>query len=427
MVKKQKGPVEEVEVNQVEDVSAEVEPEVEEPVDEPEEETEEEPTAPVALADLPVTGLMKISVNALRQAVELLAPVAPRKTALPVLTHIRLQDGMATATDLDTAVMVSLPEATEACLLPARQVTELLKYVGGFLLLTIECRRGKVSLIWDGGKATYDVPDPHDYPDIKMPEVSEDAQASVDGEPLVTALLAALPYCATDEKRPVLAGITLYLGEKLTVAAADGFRLSYQVLDMAFPIESIAIIPARAIRILELLWKRVPPEAKPVDDLIAAITAKRQIRLGVAKEHAVMWLPKVTLVTKLIEGTPPNFEQLIPKDGMNTMLVFAGDLERGLLRLKNIAKPHKDIVRLSWGDGNVNLAAGGGEEGAMETTVPAETDQPGKVALSVSYLLAYLKGKTDLMKMVTTDHNRPVLLQYKNTHKVVIMPMNVEW
>ena len=63
----------------------------------------------------------------------------------------------------------------------------------------------------------------------------------------------------------------------------------------------------------------------------------------------------------------------------------------------------------------------------METAVPAVIEQPGKVALDVSYVLNYLKGKTTLVRMSVNSPSEPALLQYQSCHKVVIMPMMVQW
>jgi len=422
MPRKRKTVVEEEVVTETtENLAEEEAPEMEEGV---EEEPETVAVAESAAPSAPV--LITTDVNTLRQALELLMPVVPRKATLPVLTNVLLSKGMAIATDLETMVMVAFPDAEGECLLPARKAGDLLKYVAGFQPLTIEYRKPRVSLTWDGGKATYDVPSPNDYPDVAVPDITEDSQAYLDGQPLVSALVAALGYCSTDQARPVLAGVTLYLGEKIRVAGADGFRLSYQELNLSFPTQATAIIPAKSVEILEFLWKRVPPAAKPVDDLIAAITAKRQLHLGIADGKIVMGLPKVNIVSKLIEGTPPNFEQLVPKNEDNSVLIMGDEFERGLRRLADIANDSKGVVRLSWGNSKMSLAAKTADSGEMETSISAITDQPGKIAIDIGYLLGYLKGKTGLVKMVTTNPTSPALLLYKDSPKVVIMPMNIQ-
>ena len=80
----------------------------------------------------------------------------------------------------------------------------------------------------------------------------------VDGDVLIAAMLAALPYTADDNARPVLSGVTLVLGTPIEVAAGDGFRMSHQALGLSFPLEEKIIIPAHAVAILDYVFKKTP-------------------------------------------------------------------------------------------------------------------------------------------------------------------------
>ena len=70
------------------------------------------------------------------------------------------------ATDLENTVSVAVPEAKEELLLPYRSVSELLKYVPGDEMLTIEPNGKTIKLSWKGGSAAYDVKDVQDYPEV---------------------------------------------------------------------------------------------------------------------------------------------------------------------------------------------------------------------------------------------------------------------
>ena len=62
---------------------------------------------------------MEVNVEKLRQALELLDPVVPRKPTLPVLSYVRLGEGKAVATDLEATVTVSgLGDSEEGVCLP---------------------------------------------------------------------------------------------------------------------------------------------------------------------------------------------------------------------------------------------------------------------------------------------------------------------
>ncbi|GAI70580.1 unnamed protein product, partial [marine sediment metagenome] len=182
-------------------------------------------------------------------------------------------EGKAIATDLETMVIADLPEAEEPMLLPFASLAEMLKYVPGNETIKIEVQNKKVSLAWSGGTASYPTQAIQDFP--LLPEMPTKAEGTIDGYTLIAAMLAALPYVAADETRPVLCGVTLMLGSPIEVAAGDGFRMSHQVLGLSFPLEAKIIVPAHAVRILGHVFAkapRTPPSS--ADSLIPIITAK---------------------------------------------------------------------------------------------------------------------------------------------------------
>src|SRR4030042_6390703 len=124
-------------------------------------------------------------------------------SALPVLSNVLLKDGRATATDMETAVTVELPEVTGECLLPFDKATRLLRYVNGNDELKIEMGRRIVTLSWSEGKATLETESIEDYPQIHP--IGPAIRCSLLGDMLVPHLLSMLDYCATESSRPALA------------------------------------------------------------------------------------------------------------------------------------------------------------------------------------------------------------------------------
>ena len=109
---------------------------------------------------------MDIRVQRLRETMELLGPVVPKKPTIASLAGVLLKDGTAMATDLEVAVSVELPEADGACLMPYRPVADLLKHVPGDKTLAVKQEGMQVHLAWPGGRASYETHDPQDYPPL---------------------------------------------------------------------------------------------------------------------------------------------------------------------------------------------------------------------------------------------------------------------
>jgi DNA polymerase III sliding clamp (beta) subunit (PCNA family) len=376
---------------------------------------------------------VEIRVDKLRNTLNLLKPVILRKTTLPVLKDVLLSDGKAIASDLETTVYLDFPEAEDKILIPHSEVSELLKFVPGDEKLTIERVKKGIRLSWEGGKASYPVPDPIEYPKV-TPDERPVVEQDIDGNILVKALSAMAPYAADEDSRPVLHGITLYLGGETAAAAGDGFRMVYETLGIAYQAQHAIILPLGTVKIISEFWDKTPPVAELASSLIRQITAKRlaSLSLGNTKESttptwASLRFGRVNTFFKLIQGNPPNFKALIPVPAKKVQ-VMAPDFERAVLRLRDIAKESSGIVRLVWTEKEMTVLAKSEETGEVEATVSVNAeDGPGRIGMNVEYVLEYLKGKEGLMTFGITTESSPVLFQHPKAPITVVMPMMVQW
>jgi DNA polymerase-3 subunit beta len=369
---------------------------------------------------------MQMRVERLRETMKLLKPAVPGKTTIPVLKNIMLRDGKAVANDLETFVALDLPEVEGGCLVPHREVFEVLKHVPGDEMLSIETKGKALRLTWRDGKASYDVAEVEDYPPV--PEVKAIAEGAVDGDILVKALTSVLDYRCTDDTRPVLSGVTLILGETTEVFAADGFRIACQTLPISFPVEETVIIPANTVKLLGHFWGKKPAAVSCGDSLIDRLIGKREIELALGDGVLSACFGQVTIISKLIPGTPPNYHHLIPENPPLKVRVFAGEFDRAALRLAMVAKDSAGIVRLTWDDSTMTLSAKSEDKGKVEADIPVKAEGgPGRTALNISYLLDYLKGKEGLVSMELTNETSPVLFRHDRAPLVLIMPMQVQW
>jgi DNA polymerase III sliding clamp (beta) subunit (PCNA family) len=372
---------------------------------------------------------MQIGVERLRETLNLLKPVVPKKkTGVPITQNILLQDGKAMATDLEVMVILDLPEAEGACLIPHDSVLELLKHLPGYERLTINTRRGTMKFSWDGGEASYDAASPQDYPPV--PELSPVAESNINGDTMVQGLSSVVAYCATASDRPTLCGVHFFLGEEVAVGASDGFRLAYQKLPLSFPARETAIIPTRAVAVLAHLWEKIPPAPSIKESLIEQITAERELNLAVGDGRLRATFDRVTLITQLIKGASPEYLQVIPKEEEITsrIRVFAPEFEQAVHRASGVANDGKGILRLTWTESTLTVSAQSADKGKVEANVPAMGEAvPGRIALSVNYLLDYLRGKQGIVTIGIKNQSSPILFHHGTSPLVLIMPMFVEW
>jgi DNA polymerase III sliding clamp (beta) subunit (PCNA family) len=308
-------------------------------------------------------------------------------------------------------------------LVPYFSLADMLKYVPGDETLTIEATGKKeVSVSWSAGKSKFPTDSVLDFPTLA--EMTTRAEGSINGDVFIPSLAAALPYVATDDKRPVLSGVTVILGNPVEVAAGDGFRMSHQILGLSFPLEEKIIIPAHSVAILEHVFAKTPrPPAIPV------VAAKRQLLISLVGENRlIVDFGKATVVVNLTTGSPPEWLSLIPKgEPILESQIFAPQLEATVKGVRAVAKDGKDIVRMVFTDGKLTVSAKSEDMETEATMDTIYTKGQGRTAINYKYLLEYLSGKQGIVTICQYDKAGPLSFQYQNLPRVIIMPMLVQW
>jgi len=176
---------------------------------------------------------MDVSVGRFREALNVLKPAVARNSTIKSIEYVLLKNGQAVATNLETMVVIDMPEADLTTLVPFKDVAEWLKFIPGGELLHIQSEKGRLSLSWAEGKSTFPVENHENFPDV--PEFLPVVEESLNTDILIPALASVQPYAATEDSRPILKGVTLILGNPVEVAAGDGYRMADKVLALSFP------------------------------------------------------------------------------------------------------------------------------------------------------------------------------------------------
>ncbi len=372
---------------------------------------------------------MEIRVEQLRNALGIVKPAVPRKTSLDILKNVLVKDGQMMATDLESMVIIDMPGADENFLFPYVEVLKMLKYVPGYEKLQMHAKRGKLTMFWSDGEATYPTQDLEEFPAIPAFEVKD--EADIDGDTFIPALSSALPYAATGSDRPVLNGVTVQFGGPIEVSAGDGFRMAHIVLPIQFPAEYTTILPAAAVTTLLHVMSKTPRTPPHGDNLTEIVLAKRQVRVGLDGKRGlrVEFGPNVSVIVKLVEGNPPAWLKLIPKDEpiLKTQL-FARELETAVRRVSDVASQNSGIVRLQFQDGTATVSAkADGREVSAKISVLDMQGAPNRLALNVGYLTEYLSDKDGIVTLSWTGGKAPASFQHPRSPKVLIMPMEAKW
>jgi DNA polymerase III sliding clamp (beta) subunit (PCNA family) len=373
---------------------------------------------------------LEIKVNKLKDVMELVKPVVPKKPTVKSIACLCMGSGKVVATDLETMVIANLPEATEPMLLPYSSIAEMLKYVPGSDMLKVKLKGKIVFLSWSNGSASYPTEDFADFP--VLPELTARAEALIDGDILIPTMVAALPYTAEDDTRPILSGITVVLGSPIEVAAGDGFRMCHKALGLSFPLEEKIIIPRQGAAILDHVFAktpRTPPATAP--SLVKAVTAKRQLRMSIIGDNKLRldFGTSASVIINLIAGKPPEWLALIPKgEPMLQSQIFAPQLEAAVKRVRIIAKEGTDAVRMEFAEGKLKISAKGGDQEISSTIdIIHSQGEPTRIALNQKYVLGYLSGKQGIITFSKYTESGPAVFEDQQSPRMIVMPMVVAW
>ena len=357
--------------------------------------------------------------------------VAIRST-LPITANVLLASDEGrlklAATNLEIALSCWIGAQVEeegAITVPARLLADFVNSLPSEQIeMTLAPRSRQLKLVCARNQATIGGMDADDFPPI--PSVEDGGSLELDPEALHTAISQVIIAAATDDSRPVLTGVDMVMeGDQLTLAAADGFRLSVRHLQLAKPVSERVevIVPARALAELNRL---LPEETEPV-----------QMNLNGTRTQVLFKLKNVELVAQLIQGTFPNYSQLIPDSFASRAVVDVAEFLREARIAAIFARDGSGIIRLQFTPGE-ELAPGklvvsaraeeiGDNMGEIDAAVEGEA---AKIAFNSKYLQDFLQvldgGRVALETNGPSKQGvlRPV---GDDSYIHVVMPMFVQW
>jgi DNA polymerase III subunit beta len=228
---------------------------------------------------------------------------------------------------------------------------------------------------------------------------------------------------ATDDSRPVLAGVLIRLeDDRITMAAADGFRLAVRDGELAAPVPERldVIVPGRALRELARI---VGDRTESIDLTITPNRAQLVVNSG-----------ETEFYSRLIDGTFPDFRQIVPREFATTLEVGRDEFLAAVRRAGFFARDNNDVVRLSAkaaaGDlapGTLEVSATAAERGSSQSHVPAAITGPdGEIAFNARYLtdvLSILRTGRVMIGMNGPNQAGVVRPLESENYTYVIMPM----
>jgi DNA polymerase-3 subunit beta len=311
------------------------------------------------------------------------------RSTLPVLSNvlIRTEDAglKLTATNLEIGITYWVPgkiDSDGAITVPAKLLTDIVAGLPAGDRVDLEIQPGDTLRIRCGRFETHVKGiDAEEFPAI--PAAGERPTTRISQKLLRQALNETTFAAASDEARPILTGVLCrFEGDLLTLAAADNYRIAVKSIPTLDPVEETSIVvPARSLNELSRILA-------DVDDPVDVVLAQ-------SKNQIMFHLEGIDLVSRLIDGQFPNYQQVVPKSHTTRSVIDREDLLKAVRLAALIASSAANIVKLGVGvDGDpaviVTAAAEVGDnEGKVEATVEGDGTT---IAFNARYLVEVLQN-----------------------------------
>ena len=307
----------------------------------------------------------------------------PTKTTLPVLSNVLLEaeDNAVwiSGTDLDVSIRIKVPAEVEqggAITAPGRKLQELTRELPDEPVgmqarahqLEISCGHSRFKL---NGLPNEEFPN--------LPAIDFEEGWTVSEESLRLLIRTTSFAVSTEESRPILNGVLWGLEDtRMCMVATNGHRLAKMVV----PADSVQAGSADLI---------VPPTA--LAQVERLFDQDGDLHVARSGNHLAFRSADKEVYTRLIEGTYPNYEQVIPKDNDRVAIVDRKVLEAAVRRVAVVASDQTHRVKMSFESDRVHFDVMTPDLGEGHDELELSYDGEGlQIGFNANYLLEVLRN-----------------------------------
>lgn len=356
---------------------------------------------------------------------------------LPILQNVLMKVETKTctlsATNLELSIVTSFEVSAEhegGITVPAKALLNFIQYNRDDEVSLESSEGTQLKIHSKQAKATIAGEAVSGYPVI--PTVQKETSLKLKVAPLIQALNLVVFACAKTTSRPVISGVFMRVEKgELILVGTDSYRLSEYRIDVEGLESSVScIIPARFLEELRTVMggrkvegaeKKSKEEKAKEDDVIELHFSAQQI-----EAHA----GPTKLLSRLIDGRFPDYQQVLPKERNTTVSVITKDLLSAVKRMHYFAKEVNNNITFSVVGSALHLSTKQTQIGRDESTIPVSTDgKDNKIAISSTYLIDFLSRiDADTLIMELSDKMHPAVFRLPGNMKYLhlIMPLRMQ-
>ncbi len=372
---------------------------------------------------------MQLSIDkpSLVKALAHVASVVERRNTIPILGNVLLFAGKnelkLTSTDLDMEIVETVPARTKgegSTTVPAHMFHDIVRKLpeGTDIELARDGDQGRLGISSGAARFSLQTLPADDFPALSADDLGH--AFSIPAAELKRLIDKTRFAISTEETRYYLNGIYLHAATSdgkptLRAVATDGHRLAQAELALPQGAKDMPgiIVPRKTVNEL----------AKLVED------GDGDVRVELSPAKIRVSTPRVVLTSKLIDGTFPDYQRVIPQGNDKTMEVDNQTFAQAVDRVSTLSSDKGRAVKLAMQDGKLTLSVNNPDSGSASEEIPVEYGfDPLEIGFNARYLLDIserLEGGTAEFQLA--DPGSPTLIRDgKDVSALyVLMPMRV--
>lgn len=372
---------------------------------------------------------MKFSIEraALLKAVAQAQSVVERRNTIPILANVLIEaqgdDVTFRATDLDIEVVDKAPAKVEragATTVAAVTLNEIVRKLPDGALVTLTEDGATSRMTIEAGRSNFQLATlpKEDFPVMASSEYAANFSAPA---PTLRRLFDKSKFAiSTEETRYYLNGVYMHVadadgGQVLRCVATDGHRLARIDADLPEGASEMAgvIVPRKTVGELRKL----------LDD------DEMQIAVSVSETKIRFATPNITLTSKVIDGTFPDYSRVIPSGNTRKLEVDAAEFAKAVDRVATVSSERSRAVKLALDEDSLTLSVNAPDSGAAEEELAvAYGDERLEIGFNAKYLLeiASQVDRENAVFMFNSSGDPTLMREGNDTSAIyVVMPMRV--
>jgi DNA polymerase-3 subunit beta len=365
---------------------------------------------------------MKLVVNkdVILDGLQKVQSIVGTRTTLPILYNVlfKAEDGNISlcATDLEMTVRTVVEAKVSrsgATTLPARRIFSIFRELpAGDIDIDVDDK--DVATI-RAGSSTFKVVGISEDEFPAVPKLQSKKAYTIEQRRLKRMLTVTAFSASTDETRYVLNGCLLsFKGGKLTVVATDGRRMALDETELEF---------------LKEAEGDVIVSTKAVNELLRTLRDEENatVKVQISDNQVSFEFDQMLIVSKLIEGTYPNFRQVIPAHSEQHVSIVREELLAAVRRVSLMASDKSNSITLSFSKNKLTVSTVAPEVGeATENVAIKYSGKDLSISFNPDFMLDALKNlSAGEVSLDLTDDLSPGVLRDDTPFLYVLMPMRV--